>query len=317
MTSSTDEKWRKIVEIHNSTKALYLLSEEITTELFAFYQPINELRNAEEHIVRSKSAELGMSSHGNAEETKNYIEGALDSALGHEYRAFFDTCDWLAMELRGQIDSDLDGYSRETINSVLPDYYPKTRLRIEEISQKIATLRGEKDIDKTGVIVNGVKSYEDIIKELHEIRKNINSNVSRFEEYVKNVKKIEAATIIKNKINEDLKEYGPETINAVLPDYYSKTSPKIEEICKKISGIKENPNIIEIEEYEKLITELGAIRDEISLRVPVLVEHAKSVKRDEKRRRSQDIMIYAVWTGVIGSVGFGVVWWLGKTFLGF
>jgi hypothetical protein len=318
MSSSTDEIWRKIVEIHFSAKALYLQAEENNKDLFSFYQPISEWRHAEEHIVRSKSAELGISSHGDPPATLEYIEKSLDSALGHEYRAFFDTCDWLSTELRRQISSDLDGYKHEVINYVIPAYYSSFRPRIEEICQTIARVRSKKDIDSTGDIVSEVKEYERLVKELREIRNQINTSVPRLEEYVKAAKKIEASTILRDKICEDLKDYNHETIDAVLPEYYSKVRPRIEEICLQIArdanGKNTGENVsLEIRKYEELINELEGIRARVGVCIPSLLEHSKSVKKTRSNQFLRDFLIYAIGASVIVTA----FWWFGKKFLGF
>lgn len=45
--------WNNIIEIHKCTKELYLLSEEYSENLKMFIQPIKEMRDALEHIIRA------------------------------------------------------------------------------------------------------------------------------------------------------------------------------------------------------------------------------------------------------------------------
>ena len=52
MSSTLDDLWAQIVEVHNEAKTLFLLAEELEHEQFRdFIQPINEHRHSLEHIV--------------------------------------------------------------------------------------------------------------------------------------------------------------------------------------------------------------------------------------------------------------------------
>ena len=144
MSSTLDDLWAQIVEVHNEAKTLFLLAEELEHEQFRdFIQPINEHRHSLEHIVRAKANSLGLDPDGTDE---NYQRDSLRKALGHEYRAFFDCADWIAIVLREEIDCTLRPYDTSCIKDALPSYYSGLRSRITQISTAIAQTRRKKCI---------------------------------------------------------------------------------------------------------------------------------------------------------------------------
>ncbi len=170
MTEAETAIWEKICIIHQKTKELWLLSEEFSRskatdlirDLSTFLQPINELKNALEHIIRTQSFELKL------HETKEpeYVLKNLRKALGHEYRAFFDTADYFSMIVRNDIFHMLIPYSSEIITRVMSDYYQAIKNRIIEISNGIAEIRMHKDIGQEGFLIEPTDNYTELIKEL-------------------------------------------------------------------------------------------------------------------------------------------------------
>ena len=57
------------------------------------------------------------------ENPEEYVEKNLDKALGHEYRAFFDTADWFSIQLRQKITNILSSYTSDTIHKTIPNSY--------------------------------------------------------------------------------------------------------------------------------------------------------------------------------------------------
>ena len=78
--------WRQISNIHLLTKHYLLIAEEIDER--AFIQPLKEHRDAYDHIIRIYGIDF---TEKKAANLKQYKESNMKKALGHEYRAFFDT----------------------------------------------------------------------------------------------------------------------------------------------------------------------------------------------------------------------------------
>lgn len=175
------ECWAQIVEVHNEAKTLFLLAEEIEPERFQeFIQPINEHRHSLEHIIRAKADELGL---GEEEASEEYQRSSLKKTLGHEYRAFFDCADWIAVILREDILETLQPYDPSCIQAVLPEYYKSLRARILDISEAIAEIRSRKDISREPRIVEQVGKYKEALDELRTIHRRVIDAVPSLEDF--------------------------------------------------------------------------------------------------------------------------------------
>ncbi|MGB0745276.1 MAG: hypothetical protein ACPGSB_12195 [Opitutales bacterium] len=175
-----ESSWKKVIEIHNHTKRVFLWAEEMETIGFRdFVQPINEHRHAWEHVVRARANELGLDAR---EPNTDYQETNLNKALGHEYRAFFDSADWLAVIIREDILKVLKPYSPKVIAAGFPDYYPTVRVRLDEINQSIADKRMDKDI-AAEMMLQSVEEYREVLDELVEIRKTVYRQVPSLQDF--------------------------------------------------------------------------------------------------------------------------------------
>lgn len=90
--------WVKICILHNITKKYLLLTEEICETGQLFLQPLKEHRDAYDHIIRTFSIDIKQLPENF--NRQDYVLKNLNKAYGHEYRAFFDTADWLTYNLR-------------------------------------------------------------------------------------------------------------------------------------------------------------------------------------------------------------------------
>ena len=111
-----------------------------------------------------KASELGVVDKGSGHGDQN-----LDKALGHAYRAFFEEADWLSIILRERVQKELGEFSSSCINTVLPDYYPEWRPKLDEMAAKISKLRAEKDVADGIVIIPQVREYQQVLRDLTEI----------------------------------------------------------------------------------------------------------------------------------------------------
>lgn len=217
MTENIDQ-WVKIVELHQCTKELFLLAEEHESGFKDFLQPIQEQKHAYEHILRAQSHLLGLKT-----ETEEYYKKSLSKALGHEYRSFFDTADWLSMRLREKTINLLMPYTNQNISAICPEYYRAIRPRLEKINVEIAKIREEKDVANEHILL-GVKAYKNEIVELVGMINRIHSCIPSLEEYM-NKEKTRSLMGLMIKILFWLATVGV-TIGAVYLKIYLEKSPK-------------------------------------------------------------------------------------------
>jgi len=175
------DKWEQIVQLQQYTKELILLAEEYEFEWRTFLQPVLEQRSALDHVCRAASLQINDGSKQKPDLKRAKIN--LDKAVGHLYRAFFDTADWISAILREKIISELQGYDTDTIGKVIPDYYQKIRPDIEQISQEISRLRNQKDISSSRTIIQEVNEYNDKIHDLLNHYMNIITKKGFLEEF--------------------------------------------------------------------------------------------------------------------------------------
>ncbi len=178
MANDRRDIWRRFLEVHQYVKDLTLAGEESGYELETFLQPLQEQRHALEHIVRARAAEFGIKESP----APDYIDNNLDKALGHIYRCFFDTADWLSINIRGKIIDTFEPYSRQSLVDLVPEYYQKIRPQLERINHEIAKIRGKKDIPSGPNTIPEIEKYGTILKELIDFQEKIESYIPQLQE---------------------------------------------------------------------------------------------------------------------------------------
>lgn len=155
--------WDNICKIHLFTKHYLLLAEELSVEGDLFLQPLKEHRDAYDHIIRVYAAQGGKAKFENVDD---YMEKNMSKALGHEYRAFFDTADWLTLICRERINTLLEGKSKEEVQQKYKNY-PQFKKMLLELPNEIATLRENKDVGKTNKsFLDDIDKYVEILNKL-------------------------------------------------------------------------------------------------------------------------------------------------------
>ena len=135
--------WNNFTDLYFKTKEMYIKAEEYDDDFCSIMQPIKEQRDALDHIIRSYT-ELIKSNNGQTA-NQDYIQKNFDKALGHIYRAFYDTADILTIVLREHISKNLQGYSYKEIISVW-DKYSEVRPQLIDVTKRIVALRLKKEI---------------------------------------------------------------------------------------------------------------------------------------------------------------------------
>lgn len=158
--SSVEKRiWKNICEIYFLTKNYILKAEEISLDLETFLQPVKEHRDALDHIVRVYGYNL--INNGGISDLDAYREENMKKALGHVYRAFFDTADWLSFECRRQIRITLSKIPIEAINSKYSQY-DELKEFLATVPLEIAHIRATKDIGKApSELIDVVQQYKE------------------------------------------------------------------------------------------------------------------------------------------------------------
>jgi len=156
---------KRIADYYEVTKELILFAEQVDPLNKTLPQPINELRNCLDHLMRVVSSRLGgrKAQHGG-----DYAKTNMDKAYGHVYRAAYDTLDWVSLTLKGRIIDELEPFSVDTIQAALPEYYSRIRPRLETILiEDVAQLRMDKDVGLPGE--ENLVRYGEVAAELKKL----------------------------------------------------------------------------------------------------------------------------------------------------
>ncbi len=188
------EKLKDLTELYFVVKEIIIYFEEVNPEHKTDIQPINELRNAFDHLMRCSSTWLGINKN-NEGNSSSYICIHLDKSFGHVYRAGYDTVDFLALTIKGIIAKDLQKYNVDTIKTVIPEYYSTIKPDITTLNEEITQFRKNKDvanvqgehlmryIKKVKRIVEHHKKISKAIPELNEIQTKLSSEEKNREIY--------------------------------------------------------------------------------------------------------------------------------------
>lgn len=157
--------------IHILTKHYLLLAEELSENGDAFLQPLKEHRDAYDHLMRIFALPFRETLPDNFDE-KKYISENMKKAYGHEYRAFFDTADWLTFICRKFIRENLS--YKALRNEYEKKYQDFTEIRkfINDVPFTIAKYREGKDISNKDMIAE-VFEYQKTLDKLVDIYKKV------------------------------------------------------------------------------------------------------------------------------------------------
>lgn len=159
MDKKIRSKWETLCQIHILTKHYVLLAEEEGFQMKSFLQPLKEQRDAYEHVVRAYSKLIESN-----ERDMRYITNNLDKAIGHEYRAFFDSIDYLTLTIREKVYELIKSYTLSELKTLCPNYI-QIKQHLNLLPQKIAEYREKKDVGNNNMLLFA-KEYGDLMKEL-------------------------------------------------------------------------------------------------------------------------------------------------------
>ena len=267
--------WEQLIGLHFYTKDLILRAEELDFSNATFLQTYQEQKHIIDHIVRAKSAEYSKKDVPD-DSVDRYVNKNMSKAVGHAYRAFFDTADWLSIILRERIKERLGPYGRHDIVTVIPSYYSETRPRIDKLSEDIARIRAEKDVTIDSTILASVANYHKEILWLLEATKEFTKNISSLEIFLQRKNNVEK--VIK-RTEEMLAPYSRDSILAVIPDYYTTIKPRLDNIPAIIEKNAMRDSEIEVSWLDE---QTHAISGKINS-LEVFLQRKNNVEKDIKR----------------------------------
>jgi len=181
------EKLKEVTILYLKVRELMFYADEVHPEKKTFIPPINEIRNAFDHLMRVFAVKFELKTT----DKEDYITDNLDMALSHVYRAAFDLLDYISIYLREKILDEINEISPEALTIVFPEYYQKIRPDIEKASTDISDIRSKKDMGdpKIGDVIKYVEIIERLKSHLNKILEIKPSLIAYEERKKKEVKK--------------------------------------------------------------------------------------------------------------------------------
>ena len=158
-----DGKFAEIAVFYLDVRQRIIAAEREEEEQRLSITAISELRNALDHLMRAKAAEVGAIS-GDALSglsPGDYIDKNLDKALGHLYRASYDAYDIISIELIAKIDKLLETISRRTLYEVIPDAADRITAPYTKSTEVLKQAKSDKDVESENDRGRFFKAYED------------------------------------------------------------------------------------------------------------------------------------------------------------
>lgn len=150
---------QNLLLVYTEVKNLFIEAEELFPEMRFFAAPTLEHRDALEHVMRYMKT--------TCDDKLSYdAVKQLDSALGHEVRAYFDTADYVSILARDEIRKSLQKISVRKIKKNWENY-SEIKREVMTISENIADIR-ERKIGN----VELVKEYKSVIRNVIDTYKN-------------------------------------------------------------------------------------------------------------------------------------------------
>jgi len=146
-TPESTDQLQKLANLYGEVKLLVLYSEEVDRDSQSNIQVIKEFRDAFDHLMRAIIATTRnrVPDNANSKTLDQYSVQNIDKAIGHVYRAAFDSLDGTVLSLKNSIHEDLGKYPLDVIKEVITDYW-EMKIKILELQDNIATHRNRKDI---------------------------------------------------------------------------------------------------------------------------------------------------------------------------
>lgn len=145
MFMSPEDFYKNLLEVnclYTEVKDIIILAEQLDPKNQIYLAPLNELRNALDHLMRSL--------HENEDPAKEFNE-----AKEHIYRAGYDAYELLNINLAEGIVECVEGYDTEIISIVFPGYYTNIKPALIDIQVELADTRAHKRTDP----VSGIKTF--------------------------------------------------------------------------------------------------------------------------------------------------------------
>jgi hypothetical protein len=177
-----NERFRQTLEelgvIYSKTKGYILRAEEVDPESRSNLAIFKEQRDALDHVMRA----LGEFFDKGDEANEDNLCGHINNAIGHMFRAAYDTLDGTGVSYKFRLRDLLSGISSKAISAVYPGYYTTVVPALNKIDGTIAEHRKHKD-EQRSVKIQDLDGYCATIETLYSHVDEITVRIPEFRKW--------------------------------------------------------------------------------------------------------------------------------------
>jgi hypothetical protein len=158
-------------DLYFKVRYYIILAEKIDKEGKIYIGPLNELRNALDHIFKSVVAT-----------DSEHFDYEMKEVKEHMVRAGWDVYEVMALNIGDDVVDKIKKYDTDTLTKAFPDYYPKIKPEINAIKKELAKIkqnRQSNNFDDFGVF----DKYFDQIEKYLKINEEVDNVIPSLEEY--------------------------------------------------------------------------------------------------------------------------------------
>jgi hypothetical protein len=201
-----------IIKLYGKIKEALILAENVGEGLRILVAPLNELRNALDHVMRA----IDIFYFGTTDLAEALKE--LPKIKEHLLRAGYDGYELIALTLIDHIQqSNLKNYTPELISKIYPHYYEDENVvaKIKQALQEIRSNKKSENVEKW-LPGNDFDKYLSNIDFLHQINENINNSILSLQKLKNDKEEFDRLT---NEINAICDKHDVDILTKVIPDY--------------------------------------------------------------------------------------------------
>ena len=174
---------KALIHEYYQLKRAILFVESLDPKTKVNIQLLKEQRDALDHVMSLFRNKIDP----NPADKDNYFKINIEKALGHFYRAGFDTYDCEVLIAKDELENFLQNFPPDVCHTVIPEYTQK-KSALRKLVTKMADLRGQKDagIDLSPIFneyIEKLRTFKDISDEIYGCEEELNNyknSVKRF-----------------------------------------------------------------------------------------------------------------------------------------
>lgn len=147
MFKEYNKEIQRLLEWYQRAKRAAIFAESLDTLNKAYIQPLHEQRYCLDHFVRAIDYYENTQLSPDIKAEK--VRASFASAIAHLQRCYSDSIEWMLVSVKDYYVEKLDGYDKEVIREVFPEYYTDIRPVLNDLTVKINEYKSTKKVEES------------------------------------------------------------------------------------------------------------------------------------------------------------------------